>query len=308
MCTVRPLRHVVLWWLLIPVVLRSLEAPRAAAQGRLGQLKSEVRNGPSSDKKKKKKQPPQPESDDDHHDDHHGDHHDDEEDELFHWFVEPVLGPIVSIVATSPFWVPRAVASDQGFADRDFLTYPYQDGFPGYWLHDADRSLMGTYYPWLLRVRGEYGEDFDAIRRVSMGMLYETRGRWGLDASLDYYREWVPGYGRDDMWLGDVNVVYRFAQADNWVMRTGLGANYLTGSGSTEWGFNFTYGGDWLPARPWIFSANIDVGSLGKVGFFHGRATVGVNVRKVEFYSGYDYLDVGSIQIGNVIGGIRFWY
>ncbi len=294
-------------WLLAGSVCTTLLPPSlrpCCAQGVLGQLKEEVEYG---EKQKKKSTDDESffGSDDDH---HYHDHHDDDH-HLFDIF-EPAAGEWLWLAATSPFWYPRLLAGDDGEADRDFLTYPYQADFPGYWMHQHDRRQagIGTYHPWLLRLRGEYGEDFDSIRRVSMGVLYDTDLRVGLDASLDYYREWLPGGLRDDLWLGDVNVVYRFAQSERFALRSGLGANYLTGTGSTDFGFNFTYGGDWLPARPWILSANIDVGTLGKVGFFRGRATVGINVRKVEFFTGYDYLDVGTVQIGTVIGGIRLWY
>ncbi len=281
-------------------------SPPVSAQGMLGQLKDEVKHGEKKKKKSKRYEPKQAEADD-HHDDHDDDHHDDHNDALWH-IAAPAFGELLWMTVTSPVWYPQGMLGDDGVATSQFLAYPYQADSPGFLVHEAERPQVETLYPWLLRIRGEYGEDFNSIRRASMGILYETKWRFGVDTSLDYYREWLPSGGRDDLWLGDFNAVYRFAQSDKLAMRIGLGANYLTGIGSTDLGFNFTYGGEWLPRRPWILSANIDVGTLGRVGFFRGRATVGINIRKVEFYTGYDYLDVGSVQIDNVIGGIQLWY
>lgn len=292
-------RRVILCMTAWIVFLLWQDGRHAVGQGMLSELKREVKDGD-----------PKKERDDDDDDDHHDyDHHDDYDHHysIFDPFGE-VIGEVLVAAATSPFWVPRDLVQDSGLDDGRFLCYPYQSGFDGYLLNNNSDQFIDTNYPWLLRLQGEYGEDFDSIRRASMRVLYETSSRLGADLSIDYYREWLGIGARDDLWLGDANVVYRFAQSDRLLMRAGIGMNYLTGSGFTDLGFNFTYGGDWFPVRPWIVSADIDVGTLGKADFFHGRVTVGVNVRKVEFYSGYDYLDVGSTQIGTVIGGIRLWY
>jgi len=91
-------------------------------------------------------------------------------------------------------------------------------------------------------------------------------------------------------------------------MRTGLGMNWLSDSVDSDFGFNFTYGGDWFPRKPWVISSTIDWGRLGHAALFHGRATIGMNYRRWEIYAGYDYYDVGGAQIDGFVTGIRFWY
>ena len=41
----------------------------------------------------------------------------------------------------------------------------------------------------------------------------------------------------------------------------------------TDLGFNFTYRVDIFPAKPWVFSAVLDAGTLGKAGLFRFRTT-----------------------------------
>ena len=91
-------------------------------------------------------------------------------------------------------------------------------------------------------------------------------------------------------------------------MRAGLGLNWLTDSSDTDLGFNFTYGGDLFPAKPWVISGEIDWGTLGHAGLFHGRTTVGICLRQVELFAGYDYFDVGDAQLDGFVSGLRLWY
>ncbi len=91
-------------------------------------------------------------------------------------------------------------------------------------------------------------------------------------------------------------------------MRAGLGANWLNDSTRTDLGFNFTYGGDFFPRKPWVLSAAIDWGTLGHAGLFRFRTTAGVILNRFEGYVGYEYLDIGSTQDNFLIGGVRVWF
>ena len=63
-----------------------------------------------------------------------------------------------------------------------------------------------------------------------------------------------------------------------------------------------------MPLEPFIFSSEIDWGRLGHAELFHGRATIGVEYRHVELYTGFDYFDVGQTQIHGWIAGTRIWF
>ena len=91
-------------------------------------------------------------------------------------------------------------------------------------------------------------------------------------------------------------------------MRTGVGFNYLSDDYDTNFGFNFTYGGDWYLARPWVLSAEMDLGWLGEATVVHLRGTVGANWRFAEAYLGYDYYDIGRANVGGMVAGVRLWF
>jgi hypothetical protein len=118
----------------------------------------------------------------------------------------------------------------------------------------------------------------------------------------------VPPGRFDSLWLGDGNIVFRFAQSELLVMRAGLGVTWLSDPADTNVGFNFTYGGDFFPIRPWIFSGELDLGALGHASVVHFRLIVGVNLGMTEAFLGYDYYDVGHTQIAGLVAGVRLWY
>ncbi len=209
---------------------------------------------------------------------------------------------------TAPFWGPPVWIGDD-YSHTSYLScYPYQHDPTGYVLSESALPESSDVNRWSIRVRGELADNFDSLTRYGGRVLWESYNRFGLDSSVNYYREWLATGRHDELWTGDFNIVFRFAESPQLMMRTGIGANYLSVPHETDLGFNFTYAADWLPARPWIFSAELDCGWLGHAGLFHGRATAGINLGNVECYTGYDYLDVGSAQIDGLVAGIQLWY
>ena len=215
------------------------------------------------------------------------------------------LGTLLFYGVTAPFWGPPVWLADDYQAAAYLSCYPYQHDVSGFVLLNRDLPRSEDLFLWSLRVRGEYGDSFDGLTRFGGRALWESRHRFGIDTSVDYRRESLASGQQDELWTGDFNLVFRFAQSEQLVMHTGLGANYLTGDGSTDLGFNFTYCADWFPWQPWIVSVETDWGWLGSAGAFHGRATLGANLQNIEVYTGYDYFDVGSAQIGGLVAGIQ---
>ena len=139
-------------------------------------------------------------------------------------------------------------------------------------------------------------------------LLVEGTWRWGIESDVRHiHEEWLPA-GQDELWLGDANVLFRFAQSESVQMRTGLGVNFLNDPIGTDFGFNFTYGGDWFPVQPLVVSGELDAGTLGSSHLYHLRGTIGANWNISEVYVGYDYYDVGRTQIAGLVAGVRLWY
>lgn len=227
---------------------------------------------------------------------HHG--HDSCDDGwISYWVVE-----LSGYALTSPWWGPHYALQDDLRLQGYFPRFPY-DGRCGYVTTDPTVPRR-----WATRVRADYADQFGDTSRIGGHLLLSSASRWGLDTAMDRFEERFPGGGRDRLWMGDCNVVYRFAQSERAEFRTGIGFNWLDDPAQTDFGFNFTYGADFYPGRPWVLSSTLDWGSLGEAELFRFRATVGAIVRRTEVYTGYEYLDIDSVQMNALVAGIRLWF
>jgi len=76
----------------------------------------------------------------------------------------------------------------------------------------------------------------------------------------------------------------------------------------SEYGIDFIYRFDAFSGRPWIISVDAGLGSLGAAFVARIRATVGVNIDAVEFYAGYEHIDVNGIALSGPLLGTRAWF
>ena len=231
---------------------------------------------------------------------------DDEEDDDYSF--REFCGELLLMGFTAPFWGPPAYLEDDYEVVGHFFSHPYQAKQPGLMAIGSLPALNRKLDTWSLRVDAEYADSFDATARIGGHALLQSTSRWGLDGGCDYRYENLPGGNRDQLWTGDFNVVYRFAQSENVQYRSGLGVNWLADREDRNFGFNFTYGVDWLPRQPWIISAEIDLGTLDQATLVHGRLTTGIQIGALEVYTGYDYYDVGQVDLSNFVSGLRIWY
>lgn len=214
-----------------------------------------------------------------------------------HWSVDLLL-----MGATSPVWLPRALVGDDSSAALDFSRFPYEDG-AGYLCAGSPTARS-----WSGRLQAEYVEPFRDLTILRGRFLLDTDLRLGVDGQWDYSQERVSPSVQDHLWLGDLNIVWRFAQHANAEFRTGVGCNWLADDRRADFGFNFTYGFDLFPKRPWVLSTEIDWGTLGDAGLFRFRTTVGATFHGLEAYTGYEYFDVAGTHLNGLIGGVRLWF
>lgn len=204
----------------------------------------------------------------------------------------------------APFWAPIALLEDDYSQPGSYPRFPYDD-FAGYLVV---RDPTPSARPWSLRLNVDYADNFDRLDCIGSHLLLETVYRFGLDASADRLEERLPGGQHDELWLGDTNLVFRFAQSDWAEFRAGVGVNWLADRIGSDFGFNFTYGADFFPCKPWVLSSSIDCGTLGHAGLFRFRTTAGVVLHGVEVYTGYEYLDIEQMHSNSLIAGLRFWF
>lgn len=213
------------------------------------------------------------------------------------------MGTAILLGATCPFWGPASLLDDDYTFDADFPDFPYDD-VPGSIL--VTTPPAGPASPWTARLRSEVASDFGDQERIGGRLLLDSALRVGIDTEWNYRYQNLPT-GHDQLWTGDFNVVYRFAQSERVQFRSGLGVNWLSDRIGTDYGFNFTYGADVYPRKPWFVSATMDWGRLGHAGLFHGRVIGGVVVDRWELFTGYDYYDVGGTQINGLVAGVGIW-
>ncbi|NQU23597.1 MAG: hypothetical protein HQ567_20130 [Candidatus Nealsonbacteria bacterium] len=272
-----------------------------------------------------------------HDDDHHHHHCDDDDDDTF---LGSLLGGIIegmlSSSSTSDYSSDTSTVyeapNDDPPVEFYFPRFPY-DSVPGYMTTSSWDPLLGWtstviedptvvsrsdplgrgFAPsrgrrWAGRFRAEYADTFDDLTRLSGHLLVSTTAGLGLDTGMDLLQENLPGTATDQLWLGDCNVIYRYSESAQTQWRFGFGFNWLNDPIDTDFGFNFTLGMDYYPAQPWIISSTIDWGTVGSAELFRFRITSGVIVYGLEPYIGYEYLDVDSMQINNLIAGVRVWF
>jgi hypothetical protein len=225
-------------------------------------------------------------------------------------------GLFSSEVLLAPFYIPAAMLDDDYHHNMPFTPYPYVGSYRGYQvlpietaqeLYDIETNDV-LRKNWAGRVSIENGNDFSGLNRFNGQLRLEHLSRFGIITNWNYFREDL-GNGRyDETVIGDTNLTFRFAQNEIASMYAGLGFRVLTDRQQTNFGFNFTYGGDWFPRRPWVVSTSIDVGNLGGAGVFHVRATVGAVVRGWEIFAGYDLLCIGDTNLQGPLAGLRWWF
>ena len=248
--------------------------------------------------------------DDDDHDEHrrhsdydyHDHHHHDDENDFELW---AGLGVVIGTGLTAPFWGPVAILDDDYDVPGYFPTYPYKGQLEGHMMFHP--WLPEEPFPWSSRASVEYADSFNDVANVNTKLLFESTKRWGIDSEIGYRTEKLQSGFKDDLFVGDLNVVYRFAQSEHWQFRSGVGVNWLTDDIDSNFGFNFTYAVDYFPRSPWVFSSELDWGKLGNSSLIHLRSTAGVLFHGGEVYIGVDLYDVGASDTTTMISGVRVW-
>lgn len=169
-------------------------------------------------------------------------------------------------------------------------------------------KLIGNPFRWGGRFRAEYGTNFDDLDLLRGNLIVNSGLPIGFDTEFNYRNDDVRAHRHQDFWTGDFNLVYRFGRIRYAEIRAGVGMNWLASSGTTDFGFNATYGVDFHLRGPWVVSTTFDYGTLGSESLLHMQFTGGIEFDRFELYLGYDFYEVGSQEWKAVIGGIGMWF
>ena len=154
----------------------------------------------------------------------------------------------------------------------------------------------------------EYGSSFDGLDRRSVGLLFEHSSRVGIDFKWDSYVEDLGGGFSDELHLGDVNLLFRVAESENYLIRAGMGVNILGDAFGSDAGFNVTAKADLFPVKPLVLSGELDLGTIGDAEMFHIAGKAGFMLKRFEVFGGYDYRTIGGVALQGPMVGVQVWF
>jgi len=222
-----------------------------------------------------------------------------------------LVGGAVIVAVTAPVALPISIAEDNYQTPAYFPGYPYQDDARGYMLFDRpshNQPFTSEPFNYSIQSSSEYIYYSQDISKIGTRFLIDTTSRFGIDSEFSYWKESEPGSNSEDFWAGDTNVIFRFAQTESFQMRTGIGFNWLSDEVGSDFGFNFTYKGDFFPIDPLVLSAELDLGKIGSATLSQLRLTTGLNYRHAEIFIGYDHFWLAETEFNGFISGIRIWF
>jgi hypothetical protein len=194
----------------------------------------------------------------------------------------------------SPFTVPVAKLGDHYEYPSTFVAYPYAEGWNGLLQIGMDRPRINDVVPYtwdrlmILRASVEEGHDYNSINRLGVTFLVDTMTRFGIGGTVNFYEEKNDSPKPDRLAIGDVNLLYRFAQSERTQFRAGIGARFLNDTQQTDWGVNFVYGFDYFPKPPWTIGMQLETGTLGNAWVYRATGLIGLVWKFSEVYAGYD--------------------
>ncbi len=152
-----------------------------------------------------------------------------------------------SIIFGSPFFGPHLLMGDDFLDPGYFLDYPSAGGADGY-LYSVDRGEANAWWDlppgcqrWSLMAAVEGVRGLDEVDRLSLRLRVDTVWRAGIETEWTWMgEELFPGV-TDEKVMGELNLLFRFAQHEQVQMRFGAGARLLLDGGHADVGCNFSY-------------------------------------------------------------------
>ena len=239
--------------------------------------------------------------------------------------VQPVAvspdAPVPGIVSTVPASDEGTLGGELRPIDPWFITWPwdelrgmavfpaspYAEGGGGY-LVPWEAEATGKTNCLSIRAFAEGGKTLSDIDRTRLRFAIDTASRWGVVSQWDYFRD-DPGFpAQPDRVFGNVLSTYRLVQAEHWQMHAQVGVQGLLESDRARLG---TLGGvslDLFPRRPFVFSAEAQVGHLHDQWTSRVRGTAGVQFHHLQIYAGYDWFRFGDLNLHGPVVGVGLWY
>ena len=152
------------------------------------------------------------------------------------------------------------------------------------------------------RLWASIGSDFDGLTFGTLAASLQAARGLGLDVTVSTIRESGVDF-RDNLWLGDVNLMYQVIRRQRLKAKIGAGVNWMGDRFGGDAGFNLTAEAELKLGQNWSFVTHGDFGSLGDADFMHGRVTLNRQLGDAEWKVGAEQYDIGGAKIGSVFTG-----
>ncbi|MFT3878062.1 MAG: hypothetical protein QM703_00200 [Gemmatales bacterium] len=216
-------------------------------------------------------------------------------------------------VVTSPFTIPPAILCDHYDTPATFVAYPYAENWKGLMQFGMESHKIDDVVPitWenlmSLRASVEEGNNFNGINRLGVTFLVDTMTRFGISGKVNFYEE-KTATTLDQLTIGDLNLLFRFAQSERAQYHAGVGIRFLNDRQQTDTGVNFVYGFDCFPIKPVSLGMQFEFGTLGNAWVYQATGRIGLVWKFSEVYAGYDYFHIGSQVLQGPMVGLRIWF
>lgn len=158
------------------------------------------------------------------------------------------------------------------------------------------------------RLRADYQTDFGGTDRIGVQAITRTWIGIGVDTEVNYWQRPVPNVGIEPLWTGDLNLIYSAVPHPRFKLRSGAGAAWRIDDDRAHAGYNVTHGLDVYLLWRFMFSGEIDWGSIDGDKLFHYRAALGLTWEGLEIFTGYDSYKLGDERLDGWVNGVQLWY
>jgi hypothetical protein len=220
----------------------------------------------------------------------------------------------LELIFLAPWTLPRHLIDDPCL--MGYAQYPYRDGVGLLRRAPVKPECIGTQENPLAESRAFAAQtDFEAgyvlhdivagtfAARLQMPQRLEIDGRISLMQDLK-------ARPHEQALSGTTHLTMRFAQSAGVDFRTGIGLRAF-GLHKPLYGFDLMYGMDMYAGKPLLVHLELHLGNLGRAVAAQARATIGVQIWKLELYAGYDHtFFAGATQarVGGPVLGLRAWF
>lgn len=214
------------------------------------------------------------------------------------------LGWAMFQIVFSPWTVPRLF--DQPAFDR-YAAYPFADG--PYFLRSSAAASPTATRRALLNLSAEGGYLREGVVPTTVSLRAYLPARFELSGAISLLHD-VVAQPVQRATMAYAHLTYRFAQTRRVAFRTGVGAR-LFFANAPRTGVDLFYGVEGYFARRGTLRVDLHGGTLGTGGLLAARATVGVMLKRVELYAGYDHAAVYGPSHETLSGpllGARAWF